>query len=134
DRTGTVYLRDPIRLTRDVQVRLAGWLRERPADGPRVVAGLAADPVDSLVPELHLGLSVQTIRVPPLRERIDDLPRLAGLFLDQATAAGAPACPGFSTESLELLREYPWPGNLRELDAAVDRAARLAGGATIEPA
>jgi transcriptional regulator with PAS, ATPase and Fis domain len=136
DRTGTVYLDDPTRLARDLQTRLADWLRERPTDGPRVAAGFASEPntleEDVLVPRLRLGLTVQTIRVPPLRERIDDLPRLAGLFLERAVTTGAPACPGIAAESLELLREYRWPGNLRELDAAINGAARRANGATIE--
>jgi transcriptional regulator with PAS, ATPase and Fis domain len=136
ERTGTVYLRDPSHLPQEIQSRLAAWIRERPAEGPRIVAGFRTDPIaaSGLLPQLHLALSVQTIAVPPLRERAGDIPRLAGLFLDRAALAGAPPSPGFTPESFELMREYPWPGNLREFDAAIDGAARRANGATIEPA
>lgn len=138
ERCGTVYLRDPAALAHDLQSRLADWLRERPANGPRIVAGFRVDPETAvasrrLLSSLHVGLGVQTIRVPALRDRSEDIARLAGLFLDRAASAGAPGCPGFSPASYELLREYPWPENLRELDAAIDGAARRADGVSIEP-
>jgi DNA-binding NtrC family response regulator len=137
ERTGTVYLREPAALPREVQAKLADWLRERSATSPRIVAGFRADPTAAvaagqLLPQLQLGLSVQTISVPPLRDRADDLPRLAGLLLDRAIAAGAPACPGFASESWEFLRAYTWPGNVRELDSAIDAAARSAHGSPID--
>ena len=137
DRTGTVYLREPAALAHDHQARLADWLRDRPTNSPRIMAGLRVAPetaitAECLLPKLHLELGIQTIRVPTLRERRDDIPRLAGLFLDRAVSAGAPLCPGFSAEVSDLLREYTWPGNLRELDAAIYDAARRANGAAIE--
>ena len=86
-----------------------------------------------MLSELHLALSLQTIFLPPLRERRDDLPRLASLLLDRATAAGVPKSPGLKAEALEVLRDYSWPGNLRELDDALAFAARQANGQPIGP-
>src|SRR5262249_8793162 len=58
ERTGTVYLREPTRLPQEIQARLAAWIRERPAAGPRIIAGFRNDPAIAVeqklaLPELH---------------------------------------------------------------------------------
>ena len=81
--------------------------------------------------DLFFRLSAMTLRVPPLRERPEELPLLAAHFAERATqAAGRPAVrltDGFS----QALRRYPWPGNVRELKNVIERAIILAGGAEL---
>jgi transcriptional regulator with GAF, ATPase, and Fis domain len=71
--------------------------------------------------DLYYRLKVFPIRVPPLRERREDIPLLAGYFLQRyATEMGRPA-GGFAQQAMELLQSYDWPGNVRELQNEVQR-------------
>jgi two-component system nitrogen regulation response regulator NtrX len=72
--------------------------------------------------DLFFRLAVVPIRMPPLRERREDIPELCGHFLAKAAAAGAPERE-ISAEALELLAARPWPGNVRELANFVERLA-----------
>jgi two-component system response regulator HydG len=84
--------------------------------------------------DLFYRLNVIAIPVPPLRDRIDDVPLLAAHFLRRAAARlGGPART-FAPEALELLRTHRWPGNVRELENAVERALVLCRGEVITPA
>jgi len=81
--------------------------------------------------DLYFRLNVLPVRVPPLRERREDLPALAEHFLDrQATRDGRHA-KRFSESALRLLKEYHWPGNVRELQNICERAGVLAPDQTI---
>jgi DNA-binding NtrC family response regulator len=132
-RAGTVFLRDISRMPKNLQARLAEWFAERSVSGPRVVASFNCDPASVVAAgflreDLYLPLSVQTITLVPLRERLGDLPRWASGMLERCQHAGLPACPGWDGETLEFLTQYSWPGNLRELDSAMYEAARNANG------
>ena len=82
--------------------------------------------------DLYYRLAVVTIEVPPLRERPDDIPLLADHFLDiLAREIGRPA-PKISDAALELMTAYHWPGNIRELRNAMERAILLGRSARIE--
>src|SRR5450432_1065411 len=71
--------------------------------------------------DLYYRLNVFPIRVPPLRERREDIPLLASYFLTRfSTELGKPAA-GFSQQAMELLQGYTWPGNVRELQNEVQR-------------
>jgi len=84
--------------------------------------------------DLLYRLNVVEIRMPALRERGDDVVRLAARFADFfARTAGRPT-PEFSPAALEVLRAYPWPGNVRELRNAIERALILWPARVIEPA
>ncbi|WP_458096881.1 nitrogen regulation protein NR(I) [Roseomonas sp. WA12] len=74
--------------------------------------------------DLFYRLNVVPIRLPPLRERTEDIPLLARHFLDQARAAGLPA-KSLDNEAVERLRAHPWPGNARELENLMRRLAAL---------
>ena len=63
-----------------------------------------------------------TLRVPALRERIEDIPLLAGYFLNKTAAAAGRRTPEISPTAVEALRCYPWPGNIRELEESIFRA------------
>ena len=65
---------------------------------------------------LPLLLGTLVLDLPPLRERKDDIPLLAQLFLEEKNASEDKQLAGFTSESLDLLVDYPWPGNLDELD------------------
>jgi two-component system response regulator HydG len=80
--------------------------------------------------DLFYRLNVVTIRVPPLRERPDDVPLLAAHFLKKH--GGSPP-PALAPETLEAMTEYGWPGNVRELENAVLHAIALRRGEAIGP-
>jgi DNA-binding NtrC family response regulator len=83
--------------------------------------------------DLYYRINAFAIRLPSLRERQIDIPVLAQRFLARYCAAqGLPLdSKGFSREALELFGTYPWPGNIRELESTVSRAALSAPGRTI---
>ena len=83
--------------------------------------------------DLYYRVNAFSIRLPSLRERQVDIPVLAQRFLSRYCAAqGLPLDgKGFSREALDLLNTYPWPGNIRELESTVSRAALSAPGKII---
>jgi DNA-binding NtrC family response regulator len=83
--------------------------------------------------DLLYRLNTIHIHLPALRERIEDIPELAALFLDRHRAHYRKDIKGFSAAALKTLGTYPWPGNVRELDHAVERAVLLAKGREIQP-
>ena len=85
--------------------------------------------------DLYYRVNAFAIRLPSLRERQVDIPVLAQRFLARYCAAqGLPLdSKGFSKEALDLFCSYPWPGNIRELESTVSRAALSAPGRSIRP-
>ena len=71
--------------------------------------------------DLYYRLKVFPVRVPPLRERREDIPLLAGYFLARYSTELGKAAAGFSQQAMELLQGYDWPGNVRELQNEVQR-------------
>jgi DNA-binding NtrC family response regulator len=85
--------------------------------------------------DLLYRLNTVEIHLPPLRERAEDIPRLATSFLASATARYGKRIGGFTPEALAIMAAHPWPGNVRELEHAVERAVLLASDdARIGPA
>ena len=83
--------------------------------------------------DLYFRLSVFPITIPPLRDRIDDIPLLARHVIErECRELGKPPL-ALSPAALEVLRGYPWPGNVRELQNCLERAVILADGDTITP-
>ncbi len=79
-------------------------------------------------------INVVGIRIPPLRERTDDIPALAGFFLRRHSVRLRRPMEGFTAGALELLKGHPWPGNARELENAIERAVNLACGPVLSEA
>jgi DNA-binding NtrC family response regulator len=75
--------------------------------------------------DLFYRLNVITIEIPPLRERLEDIPLLAGYFLNKYSELNNRNISGFSSEVHQVLSTYPWPGNVRELENIVERAVSL---------
>jgi DNA-binding NtrC family response regulator len=82
--------------------------------------------------DLFYRLNVITIEVPPLRERVEDIPLLAGYFLNKYSELNNKNLLGFSSEVGRILSRYPWPGNVRELENIIERAVSLCQTETIE--
>jgi DNA-binding NtrC family response regulator len=81
--------------------------------------------------DLFYRLSVMPIRVPPLRERVSDIPLLAQHFLEQSARRAKKAVHTIAPSALEALCRYAWPGNVRELENVIERAVIVAKGDTI---
>ena len=84
--------------------------------------------------DLFYRFNAFTITLPPLRERTEDIPVLAHHFLRKAEAKVNKKVDRFTPEALDLLKRYPWPGNLRELENIIERAVVLATSRQIEVA
>jgi two-component system, NtrC family, response regulator AtoC len=78
--------------------------------------------------DLYYRLNVVQIRVPPLRERKEDIPLLANTFLKEICERDGKAFRPLSPEAMEALLDYDWPGNVRELKGAIDSGVTLATG------
>jgi len=78
--------------------------------------------------DLFYRLNVFPARVPPLRERTDDIPHLVKHFIAHEQRRLGKTIEGVSREGMERLRRYSWPGNIRELQNVIERACVLAGG------
>src|SRR5205085_567167 len=82
--------------------------------------------------DLYYRLNVFPIHLPPLRDRLDDLPVLTNHFISKfARQMGVPPA-GASADAMAKLREYSWPGNVRELENIVERGMILARGAPLQ--
>ncbi|MEE8325650.1 MAG: sigma-54 dependent transcriptional regulator [candidate division NC10 bacterium] len=82
--------------------------------------------------DLYYRLNVIAIRLPPLRERREDIPLLVEHFLEQLSAETGKQLHGISGDTMDLLLAYHWPGNIRELKNVLERGAVLAKGRLIE--
>ncbi|MFW6031061.1 MAG: sigma 54-interacting transcriptional regulator, partial [Myxococcota bacterium] len=81
--------------------------------------------------DLYYRLAVVRIHIPPLRERLEDIPLLANLFLERLAPEGERQ---MSARALRLLLTHDWPGNVRELQNVIERAAVMSAGGEIGPA
>ena len=139
---GTVFLDEIGELPLDLQAKLLRALQEkevRPVGAthrvPINVRILAATNRDLAAmveqgrfrKDLYYRLSVVNLRIPPLRERKQDIPLLASHFLERTSReTGIPHT--LSDDALRTLVEYEWPGNVRELENSIDRACTLSSG------
>jgi DNA-binding NtrC family response regulator len=91
------------------------------------------DPMDVLRPELYYRITPSIIRIPPLRERTEDIPTLAESLLEELSHHHRTDLHGISREALSLCSAYPWPGNVRQLKSTLEYAYVMAEGKTILP-
>jgi len=83
-------------------------------------------------PDLYYRLNVFRIELPPLRERREDIPLLVEHFIRKFTASMNKPVAGVSRDALDLLQRYDWPGNIRELENAVERAMVVARNSELQ--
>lgn len=124
-RAGSLVIDGLADLDAATQARLVRMLDALPEDGPRIIAiadgGLArALDAGTFRQDLYYRLGGVTLQVPPLRERIDDIPLLAEHFLARA-ARETGTTRKLSAPALELVRQFPWPGNVRQLENTIRR-------------
>jgi two-component system response regulator PilR (NtrC family) len=138
---GTIFLDEISETTESMQVKLLRVLQERvvrPVGGTsetsidvRVIAATNQD-LDAMVSDrkfredLYYRLKVIPLNVPPLRERTDDIEQLANHFLKRYAAQMGRSIHHISRFSLERLKTYPWPGNVRQLENSIERSVALA--------
>ena len=84
--------------------------------------------------DLYYRLNVLPIRIPPLRERLDDLALLAEAILDGLPQVGGQSTPDLTADGLALLQRQPWPGNVRELRNVLERAVLLGDDSQLDAA
>jgi DNA-binding NtrC family response regulator len=82
--------------------------------------------------DLFYRLNVIHLVIPPLRERVEDIPLLALYFLDKFCLENNRPAMGFSPKAMQALKGYSWPGNIRELQNVVERAVALCSGNMVE--
>jgi transcriptional regulator with GAF, ATPase, and Fis domain len=146
----TIFLDEIGELTADVQVKLLRVLQEKQIDrlggsrsidlDLRVIAATNRD-LDQAVSDgtfredLYYRLNVFAIRVPPLRERAEDIPTLVWAFVDEFSKTMGKRLESISKEHMAALQRYSWPGNIRELRNVVERAVIVSTGPrlAIEP-
>jgi two-component system response regulator PilR (NtrC family) len=143
---GTLFLDEVAELPLHLQVKLLRVLQERKIKpvgdvnevsvDVRIVAATNRD-IDRMVAEgkfredLYYRLNVITVVVPPLRDRIDDVPHIAQHFLKKFAAEFGKPARSFAPDALRLLREYPYPGNVRELENIVEHAVTFSNAETV---
>ena len=146
--SGTIFLDEISEMSLAMQVKLLRVLQERtvrPLGGGgetpidvRVIAATNKD-LDALVGEgqfredLYYRLRVIPIDVPPLRERGADVVLLANFFLEKFARQMNKQVREISPESLDMLRGYDWPGNVRVLENTIERAVAMADGDLLKP-
>jgi DNA-binding NtrC family response regulator len=145
---GTVFLdeigdMDPqvqpklLKILEEKRFRRLGDVHERQLD-VRLIAASHED-LSQLVrqkkfrSDLYFRVSTVVIRVPPLRERLEDIPILAQHFFQRAAVELGRLHLTLSDHTMEALTVYSWPGNIRELKNVIERAVLLANGETVRP-
>ena len=138
DEIGTLAPRQQAKLLRVLEsgeVERVGASRSRKVD-VRILSATNADLQAEVAAgrfreDLLFRLNTIEIRLPPLRERPEDIGALAAQFLSRYAARYRKAVGGFEPEALTALLAHPWPGNVRELDHAIERAVLMAQGSML---
>jgi len=133
---GTIFLEELANLNGECQERLLGALPKAREAGPgttrraRLICGSARDlevevKAGRLREDLYYRISGVCLRLPPLRQRKEDIPLLMDYFLRKYAEEFHRAVPSLSAETQHLFKDYAWPGNLRELEDAAKALAAL---------
>ncbi len=140
--TGTILLDEISEISPAVQAKLLRVLQERELErvggnrtikvDVRVIATTNRDLQQSVEKkefrqDLYFRLNVVPVHVPPLRERREDIPELAGEFMRRFARKHGVHVKGFTEAALHTLRQHDWPGNVRELQNVIERAVILCG-------
>ncbi len=145
---GTLFLDEIGDITLATQVKLLRFLQEKQFErvggsetlkaDVRIIAATNKDLKKAIADkefreDLYYRLNVITINLPPLRERIEDIPELVRHFIAKYNNETGKSIEDVSPEGMALLKSYSWPGNIRELENCIERAVILCHGRTILP-
>ena len=140
---GTLFLDEIGEIDASVQIKLLRFLGERTFERVGSNKTLSADvrliaatnrnleervKAGAFREDLFFRLRVVELRLPPLRERLEDIPLLARAFLREFSEENSKPVSGFTAEAADLLLQYQWPGNVRELRTAIEHAVVLCRG------
>jgi DNA-binding NtrC family response regulator len=140
---GTLFLDEIAEMQAATQVKLLRVLQERTfrrvggrqeqSVDVRVIAATNLNPVEAvksgkLREDLFYRLNVFTVELPPLRDRREDLPLLIQRFLNEFNSINNKSVKAVDQDAMQILEQYPWPGNIRELRNVIERATILAEG------
>jgi len=119
-----------LRVLQERSFRRLGGRQEQTVD-VRVIAATNQNPTEAvrtgrLREDLYYRLNVFAIEIPPLRDRREDVPLLIQRFLNEFNATTEKAVRGVDQAAMQILEQYPWPGNIRELRNVMERATILA--------
>jgi formate hydrogenlyase transcriptional activator len=143
---GTIFLDEIGELPLETQVKLLRVLQEQEFEpvgssrtqrvDVRVIAATNRNLLEMVEAgrfrsDLYYRLNVFPLRLPPLRERLSDIPALVGLCLSRFAKRFGKKVEGVSQETMARLLSYPWPGNIRELQNVMERAVVLSTGPTL---
>jgi NtrC-family two-component system response regulator AlgB len=144
---GTLFLDEIGDLPLEIQAKLLRLLQEREYErvgettprraNVRVISATNRDLVQAVAEgkfreDLFYRLNVISLCLPPLRDRLDDLEKIAISHLTFLAGHAGKSLRGFSPDALAAMRQYAWPGNLRELHNVIERAVILGSGESIE--
>jgi PAS domain S-box-containing protein len=144
---GTIFLDEIGELPAEAQVKLLRVLQEREFDrvggvapvrvDVRIIAATNRDLLKEVQEkrfreDLYYRLNVFPVRLPPLRERPDDIPLLVHYLMNKFMLRIGKRLAGVSQPTMQRLVDYPWPGNIRELENVLERAIILATGDVLE--
>jgi DNA-binding NtrC family response regulator len=144
---GTLFLDEIGEMTPATQVKLLRVLQERTfrrlggrgeqSVDVRVIAATNVEPLEAVAKgklreDLFYRLNVFSFRLPPLRERKEDLPLLIQSFINEFNTRNQKSIAGVDHQAMRVLEHYAWPGNVRELRNVIERATILAPGPFIE--
>ena len=145
---GTLFLDEIGEINQNVQIKILRVLQEKRFErvggedtiesDVRVIAATNRNLKDEIAKgtfreDLYYRLNVVNIHVPPLRERKDDIPLLAGAFLAEFADDNGKQVKGFDPRARSALYAYAWPGNVRELRNCIESAVVMASGELITP-
>lgn len=144
---GTLFLDEIGELPQDAQVKLLRALQEGEIDPVgakrpvkvdiRLISATNQDMIKQVQEgnfreDLYYRINVFPVWVPPLKERLDDIPELVQHFITRFATEEGKRIDGVSPRALDMLQRYPWPGNVRQLENAVFRAVVLADEPTLD--
>ena len=144
---GTIFLDEVSEIPLPTQVKLLRFLQERSFErvggnetlkvDVRILAASNRDLKQRIAEglfreDLYYRLNVVTLEIPPLRERVSDIPELATFFLRRYAQENGKRIESIADDALRALSAYAWPGNVRELENAIERAVVLCDSARIE--
>ncbi len=137
---GTILLDEIGEISQNAQVKLLRVLQEREFErvggtrtisvNVRVIASTNRDLLRAVEQgnfreDLYYRLNIFPLQMPPLRERLDDVPLLANHFLRNLCRKHGLSSPGFTPDAMEMMQGYDWPGNVRELQNVIERSVIL---------